>query len=59
MKANTLEFKKIPTKVDGKRLIYWNMEHPWVGNSAQLADALMKCKADITAIQEMYGSVIL
>ena len=63
MKTKTIASIKIPSKVDdhGKRfkdndlrIGTWNVRtlHR-VGASAQLADALIKCKTDITAIQEM------
>ena len=63
MKANTLEFQKIPSKVEyqGKRLKDYDLRfETWnvctlhrEGASAQLAEALMKYKTDITATQEM------
>ena len=63
MKADTPEFKKIPSNVDdhGKRLKDYDLRlGTWnvltlhrVGASAQVADTLMKCKTAVTVIQEM------
>ena len=63
MKSKTQKFIRIPSNIDdhGKRIKdydlligTWNVQtFHRLGASAQLADALKKCRTDITAIQEM------
>ena len=56
MKTSTVASKKFPSKIDdhGKRLKDNDLRiGTWLGVCDQLADAPMKCRKGITAIQEM------